>query len=376
VAVEVKRAGVLAAVNSKALWYLSRGTGIVCLVLLTASVVLGILEVKRWSSPRWPRFVTAGLHKNISLLVVAFVTVHVVTVVVDGFAPIRWLDAIVPFASKYRPIWLGFGALAADLLIALIATSLIRPRIGSTAWRAVHWLTYLCWPVALVHGLGTGTDARHGWVLLLALACLAVVVGSVWWRLAAGAPQWTGARTAAAVLGAAAPLAILGWFAVGPMKTGWAARAGTPASLLGSQPAGATAATTAPTAPSAALPGNLQAPFSATLTGTIAETRADAQGNVIVTIAGSLSGGASGHLQIVLQGASDSQGGVQMSTSAVTLGPSAGTSEYQGQITRLGGTRVVAALTGDGGRTIQLTVSLQIDSTNTHVTGSVQATAG
>src|ERR1019366_8395822 len=136
-----------------------------------------------------------------------------------------------PFGSKYRPIWLGFGSLAADLLIALTVTSLLRARIGPTAWRAIHWLTYLCWPAALVHGLGTGTDARRGWILLLALACLAVVVGSVWWRLACASPQWTGIRSAAAAISVAAPLVILGWLVTGPMRTGWAARAGTPTAL-------------------------------------------------------------------------------------------------------------------------------------------------
>jgi sulfoxide reductase heme-binding subunit YedZ len=359
------QAGVLAAVNSKALWYLTRGTGIVCLLLLTTAVVLGILEVKRWASPRWPRFVTAGLHKNISLLVVAFVAVHVVTAVVDGFAPIRWLDVIVPFGSRYRPIWLGFGALAADLLIALSVTSLLRLRLGPVAWRAVHWLAYLCWPVALVHGLGTGTDARHGWALWLAMACLVLVVGAVWWRLAAAASEWTGVRTAAAALSVAAPLAILTWFVVGPLRPGWAARAGTPASLLGT---GA--------APPAAGTANLTPPFNAALAGTVVEGNPDAKGSVTVTIDGRLSAGASGHLHMVLQGPSDGQGGVRMTNSAVTLGPSAQSVTYRGQITRLGGTRVVAALTGVNGRPLTLSVSMQIDSAGTAMTGSVVATAG
>jgi DMSO/TMAO reductase YedYZ heme-binding membrane subunit len=360
--------GVLAAANPRALWYLTRGTGIVCLLLLTASVVLGILEVKRWANPRWPRFVTAGLHKNISLLVVAFVAVHVLTAVVDGFAPIRWLDVILPFTSKYRPVWLGFGSLAVDLLLAIVITSLLRPQLGSAAWRAVHWLTYLCWPVALVHGLGTGTDARMGWGLVLALGCLSVVVGAVWWRLAGMSSEWSGGRTAAATLSVAGPLVILIWFAVGPMRPGWAARAGTPASLLGTS--SGQAAVDAPSATA------LQAPFTATLTGTVAETAADAQGNVTITIDGNLSVGASGHLHIVLQGPSDGQGGVEMASSAVTVGPTAGSIEYRGQVTRIGGTTLTAGLTGDSGRSMSLRVSLQIDAAGTQMTGSVQATAG
>ena len=150
---------VLAATNSRTLWYLTRGTGVVTLVLLTTSLVLGVLQVNRWRSRRWPRFVTGALHKNISLLVVAFLAVHITTAVADKYAPISWLNVIVPFTSSYRPVWLGLGAVAFDLLIAVIVTSALRPHISHRAWRAVHWVTYALWPVAFVHGLGTGQSA-------------------------------------------------------------------------------------------------------------------------------------------------------------------------------------------------------------------------
>src|SRR5205823_10929361 len=119
-----------------------------------------------------------------------FIAVHVVTTVADGFAPIGLLDAVVPFRSPYRPLWLGFGAVAFDLLLALIATSLLRARLGVRAWRAVHWLAYACWPLALVHSLGTGSDARAGWLEAIAAAAIAAVVAAVLWRAvrAAGAP--------------------------------------------------------------------------------------------------------------------------------------------------------------------------------------------
>ena len=220
-----------------------------------------------------------------------------------------------------------------------------------------------------MHGLGTGTDARMGWALVLALGCLVARRRiAVWWRLAGMASEWSGGRTAAATLSVAGPLVILIWFAAGPMRPGWAARAGTPASLLGTSSGQAAVAP-----PSVAA---LQAPFTATLTGTVAETAADAQGNVTITIDGKLSAGASGHLQIVLKGPSDAQGGVEMASSAVTLGPTARSIEYRGQVTRIRGTTLTAALTDDSGRSMSLGVSLQIDAANTQVTGSVQATAG
>src|SRR4051812_50168767 len=109
--------------NSQAYWYLTRSTGTVALVLLTLSVVLGIVQFTRWSSPRLPRFLTAGLHRNVSLLAVVFLAVHVVTAVVDAFAPIQLLDAGLPFPSQYPPPWGGVGAPAVDLPLPLLAAS-------------------------------------------------------------------------------------------------------------------------------------------------------------------------------------------------------------------------------------------------------------
>ncbi|HYT26542.1 MAG TPA: ferric reductase-like transmembrane domain-containing protein [Actinomycetota bacterium] len=176
--------GILAA--TPALWYLTRGSGAVVLVLLTVTVALGVTTSVRWASPRWPRSVTEGLHRNVSLLVVAFLALHVATTVVDGYAPIGWLDAVVPFRSAYRPLWLGLGAVALDLLAAVAVTSLLRARLGRRTWRAVHWLAYACWPVALAHGLGTGSDTGRAWMLALDAVAVAAVATAVGWRL------WTG----------------------------------------------------------------------------------------------------------------------------------------------------------------------------------------
>jgi methionine sulfoxide reductase heme-binding subunit len=175
--------------NSKALWYLTRGTGLVALLLLTMSVVLGIVETVRWASPRCPRYIVAALHKNVSLLATAFLAVHIATTVVDGFAPIGWLDAVVPFRSPYRSVWIGLGALSVDIMIALVVTSLVRQHIGYRTWRAVHWAAYACWPLAVIHGLGAGTDTKLGWVVLVNLGCLAAVAGTVWWRIVAAVPS-------------------------------------------------------------------------------------------------------------------------------------------------------------------------------------------
>src|ERR1700744_4514461 len=118
-----------AALGPSAYWYLARGTGAVALVLLTASVVIGILGSVRFTAARWPRFAIDAVHRDISLLVLVVLVIHIVTSVLDGFAPITLLDGVIPFASTYRPLWLGLGTLSFDLLVAIAITSIIRRRI-------------------------------------------------------------------------------------------------------------------------------------------------------------------------------------------------------------------------------------------------------
>jgi methionine sulfoxide reductase heme-binding subunit len=221
-------------------WYVTRSTGAAALVLLTLTLVLGVVDVTRWSTPRLPRFVVDGLHRTVALLVVAFVAIHVITSVIDSFAPIRLTDAVIPFGSSYRPLWVGLGAIALDLLLAIIATSLLRARLGVRAWRTVHWLSYASWPVALMHGLGTGSDVRAGWMLWLSIACVAAVAVAILGRAAAAVPRRNALLGAGATVAGSA-IALAAWVPGGPLKKDWARRAGTPSPLLSS---GHTASTT------------------------------------------------------------------------------------------------------------------------------------
>lgn len=359
---------IAAATNSKALWYLTRGTGLVALVLLSISVALGVAEAIRWTRPAWPRFVTAALHKNISLLATAFLAVHIVTTVVDAFAPIRWLDAVVPFISKYRPVWLGLGAVAVDLLIAVTVTSLLRPRIGYRLWKAVHWAAYACWPVAIVHGLGTGSDSRHGWALAVYAASLAVVAGSVWWRLAKSwiTPAPT-ARLVAAGGSVAVPMLIVGFFVIGPLRPGWALRAGTPKSLIASARSGSTTITGP-----AANPGPFAPPFTDDMQGTIAQSSPDSAGLSTVTIDAALTGPTRGVLHVVLTGAPDAGGGISMSSSSATMGPASEPRLYVGQVTALTGNALQLGLRTRTGAAATVAVRLRSNAGGT-VTGVVQA---
>lgn len=169
---------------TNALWYFGRGFGVSALVLFTLSIVLGIVTRSGRPLPGLPRITVTTVHRTTSLSAVLFLTLHVVTLLFDPYAQLRLIDVVVPFMATYRPLWQGLGTLAADLALVLVLSSLLRHRIGLRLWRTVHWAAYLCWPVAVAHGLGTGTDRQTGWLLLVVAGCVVLVVGTVGWRAA------------------------------------------------------------------------------------------------------------------------------------------------------------------------------------------------
>uniref|UniRef100_A0AAU1ZUS7 Ferric reductase-like transmembrane domain-containing protein n=1 Tax=Streptomyces sp. NBC_00093 TaxID=2975649 RepID=A0AAU1ZUS7_9ACTN len=164
--------------TSETLWYANRATGAVCLVLFTVVVLLGIAVRLRAKLPGLPRFGTVSLHRTLSLSATAFLAFHIAAAVIDGYVDITLLDAVVPFVSDYQPLWLGLGTVALDLMLAVLITSLLRARLGHRTWRAVHWLAYASWPIALVHGIGIGTDTGADWMTWLTVSCVAAVLAA------------------------------------------------------------------------------------------------------------------------------------------------------------------------------------------------------
>jgi hypothetical protein len=356
---------VILAAGPSSYWYVTRGTGVVALLLLTAGVVLGVLTSTRWATPRWPRFVVSGLHRSVTLLALAFVAIHVLTTVLDGYTPIGLKDSVLPFASQYRPIWVGLGAVAFDLLLAVIVTSLLRAHFGYRAWRLVHWLAYASWPVALVHGLGTGSDVRAGWFGLLAMLSVASVVAAVLWRVLES--QATGsARVAVSSAGLVLPVAIGVWAATGPLQRGWAARAGTPSTLLAARSVQVTKLVTVSAGPS--LPA---APYDASLSGSVSQSGGDGTGLVTVALDGTADGGAKGVLHVALRGVPLQEGGIQMTGSSVSFGPRSAPRAYSGQIVSLEGLRLAAAVRDASGNTLTLDVVLRVDSASRTFGGSL-----
>jgi sulfoxide reductase heme-binding subunit YedZ len=339
------------------MWYATRGAGVTTMLLLTASVVLGIGEERGWRPAKAPRYAIAALHRTISMLALVMLAVHIVTTIADPFPKIGIGAAFIPFATNYRPLWMGLGTVASDLLLALIITSLLRRRLGYGAWRAVHWAAYACWPVAILHGLGTGSDTKSSWMLALTLASVAAVLVAVLARLARPGTS-SNARIGATC---AATLSVIGfavWLPGGPLAKGWAKKAGTPASVLNAFRPAPSAKPVTKTVSAPADPFNHA--FSASFSGPIREG-ASAGGLEVVDLKLRLDGSPDGTLRIRLGGPPLPGGGLRMDRSAVTLGPPGSPGEYQGKVDFLQDTVLRARVGSSAGRALRLDVNLSIE---------------
>lgn len=171
---------------SEAFWALGRASGVVLLVLMTVTMLLGLLTRSGRPLLGLPRFGVLLSHRNLALLSVVFLVVHVGSLLLDPYAQLRLVDVVVPFLAATSPLAVGLGTTALDLLLAVVVTSLLRRWIGRRVFRAVHWASYLLWPIAVLHGVANGSDGRSAAFLVLAVASAAAVGATVLWRLTDG----------------------------------------------------------------------------------------------------------------------------------------------------------------------------------------------
>jgi methionine sulfoxide reductase heme-binding subunit len=169
--------------TSEMIWYLSRATGVVTIVLLTLVLCLGVITAGRRRPDGESATVLMGIHRWLSLGMLVFLGAHIFTAIAEGYVDISWLAVVVPFVSGYEPLWIGMGALGVDLLVTIVVTSLLRHQIPERYWRGIHWATYAMWAVALVHGFALGTPDQPV-LRLVTVAC--GVTGGLFasWRVA------------------------------------------------------------------------------------------------------------------------------------------------------------------------------------------------
>jgi DMSO/TMAO reductase YedYZ heme-binding membrane subunit len=347
---------------SSVTWDTARAGGFVAYILLTLAVAAGLVLRNRWQTERWPRLVTNELHGYLSLLALLFIAVHVLAVLVDPFTRFGLAEVLVPFASHYRPIWMGLGVVALYLLLAVWVSSRLRTRIGYRLWRSIHLLAYGVYGAATVHGLGTGTDTQSVWAPIVYASSLLLVGALAGRRLLVPAARGDRRRPVLASLGGIAVVLVAVWAAGNPLAAQWGARAG-----------GSTgrADVRAPV-PSAARvrSGEVATPFRALFSGQVTVQPVDEAGRVAIRIDGALRGGTRDHLEIDLRGVPLQSGGVAMEQSRVRLG--AETALYQGEIVALRGPQLVAALRSDKQR-IRLAITLSLPGDGL-ASGSVRGT--
>ena len=197
-------------------WYAARAAGVTAYLLLTCVVLLGLSMAGKKTFPRWPRFSVEDLHRFGGLLVGSFLVIHIATVAADAWLPFSISSVIVPITTRYRPIWVGLGVAAAELLLALAVTNHYRRRIPYTYWRRAHYLNFAVWTAATFHGLGSGTDRSASWLLAIFAVSVAAVSAAIVWRIGRLRPKRT---LVPAVGGAALSAALVAiWFSLGPVR--------------------------------------------------------------------------------------------------------------------------------------------------------------
>lgn len=194
----------MTALTTPYLWYTTRATGLVTLILFTLVVALGTLVANRVGGTVVGRFEINELHRSASMVAMVFLALHVTTTVIDSYAPTGWLSILVPLASRYKTLGVAVGAVAVDLVLAVWVSSLLKVRVRYESWRFLHWFSWLAFASALAHALLTGTDARSGAGLALVTACAATGLAAAIWRVAAR-PRRAAGRTALSPLAPAPP---------------------------------------------------------------------------------------------------------------------------------------------------------------------------
>lgn len=177
--------------SSAWVWYAARAGGIVAYVLVTASVVVGILHSSRRVRVL-PRFAFEDMHRFLGLLAGAFIAIHVGGILLDQVVPFSVAQLVVPFTADYRPLATGLGVVALELLLALALSNLLREHLPHRVWRTLHGANFAVWGLATVHAATAGSNRDQLWASVLYALSSALVVGTLAWRLREARPGLDG----------------------------------------------------------------------------------------------------------------------------------------------------------------------------------------
>ena len=352
--------------NPKFLWYMTRATGIIAIVLLGMVVILGMVTATKAAPKGFAKFLVPDLHRRLSITAAAFLGVHIITALLDSFVHIGLIASIVPFVATYRPVWVGFGAIAFDLLLIVIATSVVRHRFSQGPWKKIHYLSWLVVTFALFHAIGTGSDARVGLVEVVYIVLVAVVALAAIFRTATDAQLRKLAKIGGSAVIVAVPVLALGWSLKGPLRTGWAS-ASSSFSLL-PKVTTTTAATSGSSSGGASSNGFVW-PVNGGVRGTVSIANGSS-GTSTVTLSGDVSGTAD-VVTVRLVGQVQ-QGSLVLQGSSVAIGTASAPNTYTGAVAQAGGSTLVLSLHGAQG---SVTGALALSINGTTFSGVLQAPA-
>lgn len=163
-------------------WILARATGLTAYVLLTCSVLAGLVVKSRPFGMALKPATATDLHRTLAFLSLGALALHGLALVLDGTVEIGLGALLVPGLAPYRPLWTGLGVVAGELMLLVYASFSLRRRIGQRNWRRLHWATYATFAAATAHGLMAGTDSAASWALGLYLGAVGAVAAATAWR--------------------------------------------------------------------------------------------------------------------------------------------------------------------------------------------------
>jgi sulfoxide reductase heme-binding subunit YedZ len=198
-------------------WYVARAAGIAAYLMLSFVVVLGLTMARKTTLKRWPQFAIEDVHRFAGLLVGTFVIIHIVTIAIDSWLPFSVGSIVVPLLSRYRRVWVALGVVAAELLLALAVTNHYRDRLSYRFWRLAHYLNFVVWSAATLHGIGSGTDRSAPWLLAVYAVATAAVGSAVAWRFARHRIAARRSVPAIALAGGAIAMLVVG-LGLGPFR--------------------------------------------------------------------------------------------------------------------------------------------------------------
>lgn len=169
--------------QTSAYWYMARAGGVVAYLLLWLSTVWGLVLSTKITAKMLSTPLAYGLHEFLSILAIVFALLHSLILLGDQYIQFNIFQLAIPFIAPYRPFWTGLGTIALYLTMALTGSFYVRKQIGQRVWRTLHYLTFVAYILALVHGLMAGTDSPLAVVKLIYLGSGFSVLFLVYYRL-------------------------------------------------------------------------------------------------------------------------------------------------------------------------------------------------